>query len=201
MRVIAIIFFLIGLSMTSYHSYQLYIQKNIVTSINKQDLNASLTNDPTQETKTKPSPSYKQGDLVAELIIPSIQSTFPVLLGSDNEILKKGIGMYQSKWTTLPSQEGHTVLSGHRDTVFTRLGEIKIGDYLIVEFENRLFPYKVKNIWITSKNDRSVIVSKDEPTLTLTTCYPFHYIGSAPKRYIVQGTLEEKEITSNELFK
>ena len=60
-----------------------------------------------------------------------------------------------------------------------------------MKFENRLFPYKVKNIWITSKNDRSVIVSKDEPTLTLTTCYPFHYIGSAPKRYIVQGTLEE----------
>jgi sortase A len=201
MRVIAIIFFLIGLSVTSYHSYQLYAQKNIVTPINKQNLNTSLINNPTQETKPKSSPSYKQGDLVAELIIPSIQSTYPVLLGSDNEILKKGIGMYQSKWTTLPSQKGHTVLSGHRDTVFTRLGEIKIGDYLIVKFDNRLFSYKVKNIWVTSKKDRSVIVSKDEPTLTLTTCYPFHYIGSAPKRYIVQGTLEEKEITSNELFK
>lgn len=200
MRVIAMILFLIGLSMTSYHSYQFYVQKNIVSPINIQDLNASLTNYSTKESKPNPSPSYKYGDPVAELIIPSIQSTFPVLFGSDDEILKKGIGMYQSKWTTLPSEEGHTVISGHRDTVFTRLGEIKIGDYLIVNFEDRFFTYKVKNIWITSKNDRSVIVSKDEPTLTLTTCYPFHYIGSAPKRYIVQGTLEEKDMTSSELL-
>ena len=63
-----------------------------------------------------------------------------------------------------------------------------------MKFEGQLFPYRVNNIWITSKDDRSVIVTKDQPTLSLTTCYPFHYVGSAPKRYIIQGTLEKQLI-------
>ncbi len=60
---------------------------------------------------------------------------------------------------------------------------------MTVEYEGESFTYEIKEIWITDENDRTVIVKKDKPTLTLTTCYPFDFIGSAPDRYIIQAEL------------
>lgn len=196
MRSLAIILFIIGLAVTSYYSFEWWSQKNIVTPINPDDFMIAEKEKPIKVVKSEIKP-YRDGDLIAELIIPSIESKFPVLLGSDEKVLKKGVGMYQSEWTTFPSGEGHTVISGHRDTVFRDLGDVKKGDILLVTFENRKYPYKVRDIWVTSKNDRSVIVPKKEPTLTLTTCYPFDFIGPAPQRYIVQGILIDNHLTNN----
>ena len=94
--------------------------------------------------------------------------------------------MFVSDLTTTPSGNGHTVLSGHRDTVFTELGQLKENDQLIVEYENKTYTYEINKHWITDSEDRTVIVEKSEPTLTLTTCYPFDYIGDAPDRYILK---------------
>ena len=95
---------------------------------------------------------------------------------------------FSSPLTTTPGL-GHTVLSGHRDTVFAGLEKLKTGDKLIVNFEEQSYTYIIEKSWVTDKDDRTVIVEKDEPTLTLTTCYPFTYIGNAPDRYILQGKL------------
>ena len=97
--------------------------------------------------------------------------------------------MFVSDLTTTPSGNGHTVLSGHRDTVFTELGQLKENDQLIVEYENKTYTYEINKHWITDSEDRTVIVEKSEPTLTLTTCYPFDYIGDAPDRYIEASLL------------
>ncbi len=97
--------------------------------------------------------------------------------------------MFVSDLTTTPLGKGHTVLSGHRDTVFTELGQLKENDQLIVEYENKTYTYRIKKHWITDSEDRTVIVDKNEPTLTLTTCYPFDYIGDAPDRYIIESYL------------
>lgn len=53
----------------------------------------------------------------------------------------------------------------------------------------RVYIYQIQKHWIADANDRTVIVAKDKPTLTLTTCYPFNYIGDAPERYIIEATL------------
>src|SRR5699024_1976967 len=99
-------------------------------------------------------------------------------------------GMYVSEWTTVPNREGgHTVLSGHRDTVFTGLDQLDQGEVLEIHYEGETFEYEINKTWITDAEDRTVIVEKEKPTLTLTTCYPFDYIGLAPDRYIVQATL------------
>lgn len=99
--------------------------------------------------------------------------------------------MYVIEWTTVPNLDhGHTVLSGHRDTVFTKLGDLEEGDALTVQYGDQEYRYRIKKTWITDPDDRTVIVKKDKPTLTLTTCYPFHYVGPAPDRYIVQAELE-----------
>jgi sortase A len=129
------------------------------------------------------------GEEAGTLVIPKIGQKYSVYWGADDSTLKKGVGMYVSDATTVPGGNGHTVLSGHRDTVFTQLGELKKNDTLIVEYENEKYVYEIADMWITDKDDRTVIVPKDEPTLTLTTCYPFDFFGKAPDRYIVQAKL------------
>lgn len=109
--------------------------------------------------------------------------------GADPEVLRQGVGMYVSEWTTTPEEKRHTVLSGHRETVFTELGDVKKGDSIFVEYDGKRYEYKVEKMWVTDADDRSVIVEKDEATLTLSTCYPLDFIGDAPDRYIIQSKL------------
>jgi sortase A len=143
----------------------------------------------------KPSPiltsgiDRKPGEHMASLVIPKIEQKYSVYWGADDAALKKGVGMYVSDLTTVPGGHGHTVLSGHRDTVFVRLGELEKQDQLLVEYENKIYVYEITDTWITHAEDRSVIVEKEESVLTLTTCYPFDFIGYAPDRYIVQAKL------------
>lgn len=77
------------------------------------------------------------------------------------------------------------MLSGHRDTVFRRLGELGIGDALVIRAADTAVHYRIVRIRIVDDDDRTVLVNKARPTLTVTTCYPFRLIGRAPKRYIV----------------
>lgn len=111
--------------------------------------------------------------------------------------MQKGVGLYVSDLTTIPGEDGHTVLSGHRDTVFTGLGELQEKDQLLVDYEGETFIYEITDIWITHEDDRTVIVEKDVSTLTLTTCYPFDFIGYAPDRYIVQAELVSAHHTAS----
>lgn len=130
---------------------------------------------------------YEIGEKVAKLKIPKIGNQYSVYWGTDDKTLDKGVGMYVSKWTVTPDFQGHVVMTGHRDTVFVELGKLEEGDVLEVCYDDEIYTYLVDNIWITDPEDRSVIVDKDEPTLTLVTCYPFDFIGAAPERYIVQA--------------
>lgn len=132
---------------------------------------------------------YDQGEEMARLEIPKIENAYKTFWGADDATLKQGVGMYVSEWTTTPDQKRHTVLSGHRDTVFTELGELETGDMLALEYDGKRYEYEISKTWITDKDDRTVIVDKETPTLTLTTCYPLDYLGNAPDRYIIQAEL------------
>ncbi|TMW71569.1 class D sortase [Alteribacter natronophilus] len=134
---------------------------------------------------------YEAGDEVGELIIPQLDRLYEVYWGTDDDTLDQGVGYHEGDFTTPPDGLGHTVLSGHRDTVFRELGELEEGDRLYMEFEDRVYEYQIRDIWITDADDRTVIVDKDRPTLTLTTCYPFNYFGAAPDRYIIQAELTD----------
>ncbi|MFP7479960.1 class D sortase [Terribacillus saccharophilus] len=132
---------------------------------------------------------YPTGEKVAMLSIPKIEKKFSVFWGTDEDTLTKGVGMMESDSTTTPAGKRHTVLSGHRDTVFVELGELVEGDHLLVTMDDTDYTYEITDIWITDDGDRSVIVPKETATLTLTTCYPFDFIGHADQRYIIQGEL------------
>lgn len=136
---------------------------------------------------------YHLGEEVGRLVIPSIEKGYPTYWGADEATLDQGVGMYVSQWTTTPDQKRHTVVSGHRNTVFTGLDKVKKGDSIFLEYDGQRFEYKVEDMWVTEADDRTVIVDKNKATLTLTTCYPFDYVGYAPDRYIVQGQLVEMQ--------
>ncbi len=127
------------------------------------------------------------GETFGELIIPKISSSLPIVEGTDEDELERGVGHYAN--SVLPGEKDNSVLSGHRDTVFRRLGEVGVGDKLVVKTTAGKFTYKVRQVRIVDADDRTVIVPKPRATLTVTTCYPFDYIGDAPDRYILVATL------------
>ncbi|VEF49686.1 sortase family protein [Bacillus freudenreichii] len=129
----------------------------------------------------------EEGEIIGDLIIPKLDAKLPIYHGTDEDELEKGVGHYAG--SVLPGEKDNSVLSGHRDTVFRRLGEVGKGDTLIVTTAKGEFTYKIRKVRIVDADDRTVIVPKPRATLTVTTCYPFRYIGDAPERYILVGDL------------
>ncbi|WP_442599673.1 class D sortase [Neobacillus sp. D3-1R] len=130
--------------------------------------------------------TVKNGEVLGVLELPTLNEKLPIVKGVTEEALEKGVGYYEG--TALPNQHDQIVLSGHRDTVFKRLGKLKIGDELVVEMPYGSFTYIIEETFIVEANDRTVIHSTAPvEKLTLTTCYPFHYVGNAPQRYIINA--------------
>ncbi|WP_031409018.1 class D sortase [Geobacillus vulcani] len=129
----------------------------------------------------------KIGEQIGELIIPKLNASLPIYHGTDEDELEKGVGHYAG--SVLPGEADNCVLSGHRDTVFRRLGEVGQGDLLIVRTSAGTFTYKVRKVRIVDADDRTVIVPKPKATLTVSTCYPFRYVGPAPQRYVLVANL------------
>ncbi|WRP07316.1 class D sortase [Rossellomorea aquimaris] len=148
------------------------------------------------EQHKEPKPLYskrpEKGENIGELIIPKLEAKLPIYHGTDENELEKGVGHFAD--SVLPGEMDNSIMSGHRDTVFRKLGDVGVGDLLIVHTTAGEFTYKVKKVRIVDKDDLTVIVPKPEATLTVSTCYPFHFIGASPERYILVADL----ITSKE---
>jgi sortase A len=130
--------------------------------------------------------SFSQGDVVGILNIPKLNKKLPIIEGTEEAELEKGVGHYSD--TQLPGQKDRIFLAGHRDTVFKRMGEIEIGDTLSIQMESGTYQYKVFETIIVKESDLSVLqpTSPDE-VLTLSTCYPFEYLSSTEERYIINA--------------
>jgi sortase A len=132
----------------------------------------------------KPS-APQEGDYLAELEIPRLNATLYLVEGASENALRLGVGHLQG--TPMPGEEGNSVIAGHRDTHFRVLRDIKVGDELILERASRRLPYKVVDTHIVDPHNLEPLSPATERTLTLITCYPFYYIGPAPKRFIVKA--------------
>jgi sortase A len=133
-----------------------------------------------------------EGDNIGSLTIPAIKQVLPIIHGANEDELKKGVGHFAQ--SVLPGEKDNSVLSGHRDTVFSQLGKLKVHDSLIVKTSAGEFTYVIHTIKIVHKDDKSVIAPTDHAVLTVTTCYPFNYIGDAPDRYILSADLMDKDV-------
>ncbi|MDF2845160.1 MAG: sortase [Herbinix sp.] len=154
--------------------------------------NINITSNESMEEQSIYPERPEAGDEIGELYIPKLEITLPIFEGTDEEELDLGIGHYSE--SVLPGENDNSVLSGHRDTVFRKLDKIGEGDLLIVRTLAGEFEYKVHKVRIVDKEDRTVIVPKPRATLTVSTCYPFTYVGPAPQRYILVAYLANETL-------
>lgn len=136
------------------------------------------------------------GDKIGTLTIPVLDMAVPIYHGTTEWILNRGVGHMME--SARPGENKQVVLSGHRETVFRKLGDLKFQDDMIVSNEAGDFLYRVKNVRIVDRDDRFVLLPKEKEVLTVTTCYPFQYIGYAPKRYIVEAELVSAKLRKGE---
>lgn len=150
----------------------------------------SKSGNPTIEPNKFPYSSRPEtGDVFGKIVIPSIGLTAPIIEGTTEDELSKGVGHYIG--SVLPGEWDNSVLAAHRDSVFKDLDQVKIGDKVIIETTVGTFTYKITEQKIVDEDDRTIIVPYDDPVLTLVTCYPFDFVGPAPERYILFGELIE----------
>jgi sortase A len=125
------------------------------------------------------------GTVVGKLIAPRLGLSATVLEGSDDGTLAKAAGHIED--TPLPGRSGNVGIAGHRDTIFRALRRVKPGEEFDVKTADGLFRYRVTRTLIVKPEDVYVLDPTPQPTLTLVTCWPFQFIGHAPKRFIVQA--------------
>lgn len=131
---------------------------------------------------------------LAILRIPKIGLQAPVFNDTDDLTLNRGVGRILG--TAQIGQSGNLGIAGHRDGFFRGLQYVGIGDILEVERPRQTDTYIVREIRIVNPDDVSVLNRTQVPTLTLITCYPFYFIGHAPKRYIVTAAMESDRQTA-----
>lgn len=126
------------------------------------------------------------------ITIFKLDRVLPIIQGTNEKQLKQGVGHVES--SVLPGENDNLVLAGHRETSFRKLNKLIIGDLILIKTELGEFTYEVDNTRIVEDDDTSVIISTGYASLTLITCYPFDFIGSAPQRFIVTATLIQSNI-------
>jgi sortase A len=128
---------------------------------------------------------------MAVLRIPTLRLEVPLLEGTDDVTLNRGVGRIAG--TGHVGEDGNIGIAGHRDGLFRGLKDIKVGDRVELEGLERTDTYVVDQLQFVSPNDVSVLRPRPIPSLTLVTCYPFYFIGSAPQRYIVHASRKDFE--------
>ncbi|MGP7819472.1 sortase [Niallia sp. 01092] len=130
---------------------------------------------------------YKEGAWIGAIYLPSVDQSIDIYEGTNDKVLNKGIGHFTR--SSFPGEQNNSVLSGHRDTFFRVLKDVKRNDFISIQTVYGAFYYKVRKIDIVSADSRDILTPKSRPVLTLTTCYPFYFIGDAPQRYIITADL------------
>ncbi len=128
----------------------------------------------------------RRGVAMGRIEIPRLGVNAVVRTGSDARTLRLAVGHIPG--TAAPGH-GNTGLAAHRDTFFRRLGNIERGDEIRVVTPDGTFRYTVEETLVVEPTDVWVLDPTDVPALTLVTCYPFRFIGSAPQRFIVRAHL------------
>lgn len=146
--------------------------------------------------ETAPEPLYPEqpeiGDQIGTVTLPTLDLSWPIIEGTGAKQLAEGVGHFPG--SVLPGIRDNSVLSGHRTTVFGRLGELVEGDPILVETSAGVFSYQVTEFEVVSKSSRDVIVPTETAVLTLTTCYPFYSPVPTIEAFVVSADLIDSQI-------
>ena len=129
----------------------------------------------------------KAEQTITRLEFPEQHASYFIRDGANRKSLL--LGPARVAWSAAPGSDGNCVIIAHRDTHFRMLKDVRKEDPIIVERGNERYEYRIVSLQITSANDTRMYRATREPTLTLVTCYPFFYLGRAPKRFVVRARL------------
>jgi sortase A len=178
-----------------YQTYQAWrfqqATENATPSAGKaEDGGKPLLSVPVREDLRIPRDSHKESPEnfpVGRIEIPKIGLSAMILEGTDESTLRRGVGHIRG--TPLPGQPGNVAVAGHRDTLFRDLRNVRKQDQIILTTLENSFVYNVDLVEIVAPENTSVLRDSENRTLTLVTCFPFYYVGPAPKRFIVRAHL------------
>lgn len=136
-----------------------------------------------------------EGRAVARLSIPRLDTVLYVVEGDDLNDLKRGPGHLTG--SAMPGQPGNCVIAGHRDTHFRVLKNIQKGDEIDLARDGHSYRYVVDELSVVSPDNLAPLRPTREPVLNLITCYPFYYVGAAPRRFIVHAHLAEEALRAS----
>jgi sortase A len=122
---------------------------------------------------------------IAVLAIPRLGLEAPVFAGTDEVTLNRGVGWIPD--TAPPGSRGNAGIAGHRDGFFRPLKDVAVNDVVELRVRSGVQRFVVRGVTIVTPSRVDVLDPADEPTLTLVTCYPFYFVGSAPQRFIVRA--------------
>lgn len=126
-----------------------------------------------------------EGDVIGQIQVSRIGLSAIVVQGDSDDVLRRAVGHVPE--TALPGQSGNIALAGHRDTIFRPLRDIQVGDIVALKTSFGDHTYQVSSTEVVPPTDIEVLQSRGDNELTLITCFPFHYIGHAPNRFIVRA--------------
>jgi sortase A len=128
------------------------------------------------------------GEIIGKVDIPRLKLSAAVAEGDDEKTLRKAVGHLPD--TALPwHTRGNFAIAAHRDGLFRRLENIRLDDDVRVVTSRGEYHYRVTKTHIVDPDDVWVIAPTQVPTITLITCYPFSFVGNAPRRFVVQAEL------------
>ncbi|MGO4879670.1 MAG: class D sortase [Bryobacteraceae bacterium] len=123
--------------------------------------------------------------LIGRIEIPRLLLSVVVAEGIGRTTLRRAVGHIPG--TALPGEAGNVGLAGHRDTFFRPLKDLKIKDEIRFSTLKGDFEYEVESLRVVAPDNVGVLAPSGENVLTMVTCYPFYYVGPAPKRWIVRA--------------
>lgn len=191
LRLLERLLLIIGIVCLGYYGY-VSAETALYQAYETRELDAILATVPPEPASdvALPPPSRPRpasGTALGRLEIPRLRVSAIVRAGSDARTLRLAIGHIGG--TALPGEPGNIGLAAHRDTFFRRLGEIRADDLIRFVTIDGTYVYRVEGTQIVEPQDTWVLNPTAEPALTLVTCYPFRYVGSAPRRFIVRAQL------------
>jgi len=125
------------------------------------------------------------GSPLGRIEISSIGLAAMIMEGIDGRTLRHAVGHIPG--TPLPGQQGNVAIAGHRDTFFRGLRNIRKDDEITLTTLNGTYRYRVDSTQVVAPEHTEVLDDSGEAILTLVTCYPFYFVGSAPKRFVVRA--------------
>lgn len=130
-------------------------------------------------------PEWRTGQVIGRLEIARLHVSVPIIEGADDAVLKRGAGHVPG--TAAPGAIGNVAIAAHRDKWFRPLRNIRANDEITLETPGGVYHYLVRSTQIVTPKDVEVLRQTHDPELTLLTCYPFYYVGHAPKRFVVHA--------------